>query len=367
VLEWRSPGGKGTSVSRLSSWLKFVRYVRSQVAQRRPDLIVTIMLHPLAALPRLWSGGQRRPVLVSCVYDIPSGPDLGLIDRLFVRAGWARLRDADVVWSSDEFKAELAKRDARLSSRPIVCHNCPRADWLDPVGQERDPWLRSELRARGASLPARGGCIVLRAGAVGEHCGVEETLRAMRDLPDDLVFLLMGRPSATYKERVLGLIRGLGLEQRAFLWDRPSDEVWAQALRGADVGHLVHGPYSDGAAARAYALNSSLSNNRLFQYFAAGLPIVTHEDVRMRALCREVPCFELVSHARLVDDLRRALEILYRDPSRRWAMGCSGRNAHLSRYQWDRQFDPVIAAIRAAAVRIDERSEPSPATADEGL
>ncbi len=351
VVEWRKPGaGARGLLTRLLDGLAFGRALSRHVRKRRPDVVATIMLHPLAVLPRF---GAERPVLVSCVYDIPSPQDLGKLDGWFVRAGWAHLSDADVVWSSDRYKAELARQMGALRQAPIVCHNCPDVGWLPEPVRERDGWLRAELRRRGASLQEHGGCIVLRAGAVGERCGLEETLRALEGLPQDVVFLMMGRPIAPYRERLLRSIGQLGLGRRAFLWDRPSDESWKRALRGADVGHLIHGPHAPGPAQRMFELNSSLSNNRLFQYMAAGLPILAHDDPRMEGIYREVPCFAVASLASLREDVERILRDLHADPLRRAAMGRAAREAHVSRYRWDVQFEPVLAAIRSASQQRD--------------
>src|SRR6266542_1127393 len=57
----------------------------------------------------------------------------------------------------------------------------------------RNGWLRSKLEEEGANVNKTGGCIVIRAGAIGECCGIEETLLALADLPEDVIFLMMGR------------------------------------------------------------------------------------------------------------------------------------------------------------------------------
>lgn len=324
---------------RLAFWGRFRRELASFLEEAAPDLVVTIMLHALALLP-----SRRDFRLISCVYDIPSLPDAGRIDRPLLRAGWSRLEEADLVWASDTFKAELAVEAGGLSEVPRVCHNCPPSTYLEAPAWPPDGWLREELRRQGASLGPSGGCILLRTGAVGSECGLEPTLQAMQDLPDDFVFLLIGRPTREYAEKLRSLAAELGLHRRVFLWINASDVEWKLALRGADIGHLVHGPYSSPAASRLFALNSSLSNNRLFQYMAAGLPIVAYDDSRLAGLFREAPCFEVARWSSLRADLREVLGRLSSDPARRRALGHAGRTAHLAKYNWETQFGPVADA-----------------------
>jgi glycosyltransferase involved in cell wall biosynthesis len=305
------------------------------------------MLHPLAALP-VNQGEKKTFKLVSCIYDIPSMTDAGRLDRRIFLKGWSRLHNADVVWSSDIHKAELAREFGKLSSTPLVCHNTPPEDYLPEPAWPRDAWLRNELRKLGASIGEKDGCILLRAGAVGESGGIEETLEAMCNLPKNLVFLMMGRPGQAYEKQLLRRIDTLGLAGRAFLWNRPADETWKKALRGADIGHLIHGPFPSGAPSRLHALNSSLSNNRLFQYMAAGLPIVSYEDPRLESLYNEIRCFRNVRLTNLQSDLQNVLSELTTDSDLRHGLGLAGRAAHRSEYNWDMQFGKVLRAATKA-------------------
>lgn len=321
-------------------WRCFVREVRRQLAKTKPQLVVTIMLHALAALPK--PAPKKQFKLLSCIYDIPALEDAGTLDRRIIGRGWQRLKTADVVWASDIFKARLAQERGQLTALPVVCHNCPPLDYLPEPTPSRDGRLRAELRKQGAAIGETGGSILLRAGAVGECGGIEETLAGMGALPEDYIFVMLGRPPAGYKQRLLERIAELGLQRRAFLFDRPSDTVWKQALQGADIGHLIHGPFPPGRMKRQYDLNSSLSNNRLFQYMSAGLPIIVYSDPRMNNLYAEVPCFRVARLARLGDDIIAAWRELGRNAELRHQLGGAGRKAHQISYHWDNQFRWVL-------------------------
>lgn len=328
---------------RVARWRRFRRELRQWIAANRPDLVITIMLHPLAALPNGHHGG-KRPRLISCIYDIPSLQDAGWLDAVVFRRGWERLSDADVVWASDGYKAQLAQQFGGLVRTPLVCHNAPSLEYLPEPPVPRDGWLRAELRRQGAYLELSEGCVLLRAGAIGEHGGIEETLEAMCALPQNFVFVMMGRPTRQYKEKLKHLTSERGLAKRAFLWDCPSDEIWKLALQGADIGHLIHGPFPSGRMTRIYNLNSSLSNYRLFQYLAAGLPIISYDDPRMERFYQDVKAFRVVRVQSLVNDLARAWRELAAAPGLRKSLGMAGRRAHVLKYCWEKQFSEVLDA-----------------------
>ncbi len=340
---------------RLARWVAFRRQVRRWIRRQRPDLVVAIMHHSLAAIP---PRRQLRPgtLLVACVYDIPPLEDAGRLDVRILRRGWARLAEADVVWASDEFKAALAERYGALTRPAVVCRNAMPLGYLPEPGKRRDGWLRAELRRQGAALDEGDGLIVLRAGAIGEHCGLEETLSALQRLPKNVTLLMMGRPSPDYKAHLLDQISGLRLVKRAFLWELPSDDVWKLALQGADVGHLIHGPFPEGRFTRLYEHNSSLSNIRLYQYFAAGLPIISYDDTRLSRLYEEVPAFRVVRLSNLREDLVDAICELARSPESRTAMGAAARAAHRDQYHWEHQFQGVLDRVARDAPAHDKET-----------
>jgi hypothetical protein len=94
-----------------------------------------------------------------------------------------------------------------------------------------------------------------------------------------------------------------------------------------------------------FELNSSLSNNRLFQYMAAALPILSYDDPRMDVIHRDVACFRVAESSRIVESIQSAWRELAGSASLRAGLGGEGRRAHLEKYCWEEQFAPVIEQI----------------------
>jgi hypothetical protein len=334
----------------LLRWRDFRTTVHRTIRETKPNVIVAIMFHAIASLPE---SAFRDAATLACVYDIPDEASAGRLDSLCIRKSWSRLKQFHAVWASDPLKAELTRERGDLSVLPTVCLNCPRIDVHAPPTWPRDPWLANRLREEGLMVPEIGSCIVLRAGAIGEACGVDETIEAIRRSQVNVIGLFMGRPNADYRQAITARIKSSGMSNRIAFWDRPNDDDWNRALLGADIGHLIHGPYPEGPQSRMFALNSSLSNYRLFNYMAAGLPILSYNDPRLDTIHHEIDCFRVCRMNSLVEDLTRNISELAANAELRERLGRAGRLAHETRLNWPSQFEPVMNALLAVNARQD--------------
>lgn len=321
----------------LFKWWVYSSSCRRILNKYRPGLVITFMLRPLAAIKP-----AKGQTMISCIYDIPDPETAGKIDRGINKAGFRNLSAAALVWASDSYKAALAKDFGKLDKMPLVCHNSPARDGGNLYKAADRLWLREKLMLAGAPVSESKGIIMVRAGAIGPYGGIEETLEAMKQLPDDYIFLMMGRPGEDYKAQLNRLISDEGLEQRAIFWDRPTDDEWQKAINGADIGHLLHlAPPAGTIAAGLYRYNSSLSNYRLFTYMAAGLPIFSYNDPRLDALHKEVNCFCVLDVTRLRDEIIHAWQRISNDSVLRTRMAQAARDAYEHTYNWEVQFREV--------------------------
>ncbi len=306
----------------------------------KPDLVVTFMLYPLSVLK---VSQHKRYKLLSCIYDIPSENFAGKFDRVINKKGWDALAFSNLVWSSDSYKAELTMKFGKLNKLPLVCHNCPSVSESNYTPGKRSLWLRKKLIDLGFPVTESSGCIILRAGAIGDFGGIEETLEIMNKLPEDVFFLMMGRPTPEYKAKLIQKINLLGLEKRAIIWDRPDDESWRHAIAGSDIGHLLHlEPVDNPLLSEMYQLNSSLSNYRLFNYMAAGLPILSYNDIRLETIHRQLDCFSVVNRDNIHESLFQNLFRLCSDKAFYNQQSAAALKGFTDCYNWQNQFSPVL-------------------------
>ena len=324
-------------------WLTYKFYVNKIVRKYKPDLIISFMLSPLAAL-----NFPVSSLLVSCIYDIPSEKYSGRLDSIINKKGFKKLATADIVWSSDPFKADLTKEMAQLNKLPYICYNCPDVNYAANIDKHaKRRWLRERLIQQGAPISHHTGSVLIRAGAIGIYGGIENTILAMKHLPDDHIFLMMGRPEISFELKVKQIILDEGLQNRVFLWKGPDDETWKNALFGADIGHLIHEkPYKGSPEADIFRLNSSLSNNRIFYYMAAALPILSYEDDRLTDLHRSVDCFQVVSPDD-INDIKNKWISLSENNNLYDEQSLNSFKAYKTEFSWQIQFSKVRSQITA--------------------
>lgn len=226
-----------------------------QGVRRRADVYHA---HDLITLPAAWAAScVRGAALVYDAHELfteigrlgrPARAVLRIVERMLIGR-------ADRVMTVNESIAdELARRYG--VPRPAVLMNCPRTGGRVPAREE------SALRAR-AGVPA-GEPIVLFQGMFMPHRGLENLVRAVALFHrGHLVFMGWGA-LRTALER---LASAEGSAHRIHFTDGvPLSELLAYTA-GADLGVI---PY------RNVGLNNYYTSpNKLFEYCAAGVPVVS--------------------------------------------------------------------------------------------
>jgi glycosyltransferase involved in cell wall biosynthesis len=87
---------------------------------------------------------------------------------------------------------------------------------------------------------------------------------------------------------------------------------------------------------------------KLFEYMAAGMPVIASDFPLWRAIVEEAQCGVLVDPTR-VDDLVRAMQSILEDPAEAQAMGARGRRAVVDKYNWDFEAVKLIDCYRTIA------------------
>jgi glycosyltransferase involved in cell wall biosynthesis len=242
---------------RLVSGLSIAR----RAARLRPDVVHA---HDVAMLPSSWLAARlARARLVYDSHEYSAGVPwrsgamrrlVALVERLFVPRADA------VVTVSDGIAARLAQR-FRLRRAPLVVRNLP-----DLPGPETGA---SELR-RGLGIGDAG--LVLHQGAPAPHRGCETLIRAIEALDGvHLVFLGEGEPPYMTALRLLAAPS----ERIHFVPARPPEALLA-ATAEADVGVSL---LEDVCENHRLALP-----NKVFEYVAAGVPVVASDLPGLRAL-----------------------------------------------------------------------------------
>jgi glycosyltransferase involved in cell wall biosynthesis len=186
---------------------------------------------------------------------------------------------------------------------------------------------------------------ILYVGVMREIRAFWEIVRAFELLPADLDSRL----------RLVGPMHELGRAGRALPAEprievvprQPHPAVVAETL-AARVGlALLHPLPNHGDAIRS---------NKLFEYMAAGVPVIASDLPRWREIVCGVGC-GLVVDAHDPAAIAGAIERLLRHPDEAEAMGRRGRAAVESTFNWDREAPRLLAVYRSLA---EERLTPRP-------
>jgi glycosyltransferase involved in cell wall biosynthesis len=212
------------------------------------------------------------------------------------------------------------------AARTVVLHNFPRLDGFALAAT--DPSLRP-YRERGHML--------IYTGCIREIRCFSEIARALELLPADLDCRLRMIGYFTPPE-LIETARSLDAWRRMeFVPWHPHPEM-VRELYTARVGIvLLH---------RLPNHHDPIRSNKLFEYMAAGLPVIASDLPKWREIVCGTGC-GLVVDPDEPEALAAAIEKLLRDPERAEEMGKRGRAAVIERFNWDREAPRLFALYDA--------------------
>lgn len=216
---------------------------------------------------------------------------------------------------------------ARYGVDPIVVMNCP----------PRAPAPSEPLVRKVLGLGDRR--IVIHHGVLGPGRGLDHLVGAVALLPDDVaVVLLGGGPLAPELARAAETEPNRG---RLFVVPPVPVEDVAAWISGADVGVI---PF------QAVDRNNVLATpNKLFEYLAAGVPVVVSDFPEMRRIVEETGAGLAVDTTSAAQLAAGIASLLDEPPAARDARRAAAREAHLRGYSWEAQAEGLLAVYDTLA------------------
>lgn len=334
----RTTPHRGNGPGRIVSWAAYAASA-TWAARRVPqvDAVVGSTPHLLAAESGLRIARRRRVPFVLEVRDpwpeVLAG--MGALSptsatyRTLARMARHLEQAADAVVVLSEGVGDLLRTRGVPPGKVVFVPNGADPDALAA------PATKAALRQR-FGFPSEE-VVAVYAGAHGPANGLDLLLDAaaeLRDRAPSLAVVLVG--AGATKAHLVARAEAEALGDVRFLEPVPKDEVPA-LLGAADVG--IH------CLADADVFRWGVSPNKLFDYFGAGLPVVTNTPGEVAAMVAAAGAGEAVAPDGLADGLARLVEA---GPEQRAELGASGRawlQAERSRPALAARFEAVLDAV----------------------
>lgn len=180
----------------------------------------------------------------------------------------------------------------------------------------------------------RTGTLALYHGGFAPGRGLEELIEAARYLEPGFKIALRGSGPQDYVAHLKSLIAERGVEERVVFYDPVPMRMLVAAARDADIGLL---PYQPTCVNNYYSLP-----NKIFEYFAAGLPVVASDLPEIRRLIHGYDTGVLVDF-RHPPSVGEAINRLLRATSVREEMGRNALAAGDGPLSWERESERLKA------------------------
>jgi glycosyltransferase involved in cell wall biosynthesis len=300
-----------------------------------PDLLF------LVALPFKLRGARMifdQHDLVPELYESRFGRGKDLLYRGVVAFERLTYALADVVIATNgSYRDAAIKRGRKVPEQVFVVRSAP--DLSRFAGGVADPALKQGKEH-----------LLCYLGVMGPQDGVDFALKSLAALrhirPDDWHAVFVG--SGDCFDEMRALASRLGLDGRVTFTGRiPDDELLAY-FSTADVA-LSPDPHNP--------LNDVSTMNKVLEYMAVGLPIVSFDlrEARVSAgdAARYVACND-------TDAFAAATSALLDDPAERERRGRIGQNRVAGALSWDHSKTQLVASYAAALRRDTRRPVPAP-------
>jgi len=210
----------------------------------------------------------------------------------------------------------IAKRFLRHNARTVVIHNYP----------DIEEWAASKDRCWNSREP-----IVVFPGGILPERGIREMVHAMAHLPDSLPARLEIASGEFPEELYQELRQHAGWNRVRFLGKLNRSQI-RQLLWRASAGLVLYLPEEQNLCAMPH---------KLFEYMAAGIPIIASDFPLWRQILKGVNCAIFVD-PRKPEAIAGAIQYLLAHPEEAERMGRNGLSAVRDSYNWHSQARELV-------------------------
>lgn len=190
----------------------------------------------------------------------------------------------------------------------------------------RKEWINKKRAPLNKEKPSR----LIYVGSLSEEYGIKEMVSAQEILSSKVNFDLIGNFEDVVLERK---IKQKKIPNLNFIGKIPHQEVYGHLIN-ADIGLICFSKLPN-------YLNAGIGSNKLFEYMAAGLPIIASDFPNLKKIIENNRCGICVDSSK-PQEIIRAIEYLIENPDVAREMGENGKKAALEKYNWDIEAQKLL-------------------------
>ena len=280
-----------------------------------PELIPVAVLIKLARRSIIYDVHEDIPKQILTKEWLPSY-SRGFVSRLFALIERVSFPFFDaVVLAGEDIASHLPH-----SSKVVVIRNFPLLEVVKRIGKrEKD---RKEF------------ALLIYVGGLTEDRGAREMVEVANHMKSKARLILVGSFFDSYLEAEL---RAKASKEVRFTGWVPYEQVFS-FLSEADIGLVCFHPTPNNIAA-------SWRNNKLFEYMAAGLPVIASNFPLWKEIVEGNNC-GLTADPLNPEEIAKAVEYLIQHPDEARKMGENGRKAVVVKYNWEMESKKLIAVYK---------------------
>lgn len=334
----------GKALGRICSLIEFIVAVRAIVKRTSPRVFVAFGDLECLALS---FASARSTIRVAWLLEFYYDSTKGLLRKLSVALGsrfW-RLADAIVAPTRERLALHLCLRPECLTRKHFVIHNAPNLD-EDSRSEPRDAANTLCLVPAGPSRLR-----VVYSGAIGRGFVLENLIKAVRSLPQDVELIMIGKRLKTgeAKSNLLKAQEAIskcinesnGGWNITWLDEIPYSELQG-VLQGMDIGFVTYEPRS---------LNTYFASpSKLYEYLKASLVVLTDHGSCLGRELKAAGCAEFFCRSPSEEDIQAALRRLVSRRSDIAKMREKAGELFEGEFAFDKQMEPFLAWL-------DEKAE----------
>ena len=302
-----------------------------------------LFAHDLPALVVGWLvrciQGRRRTLLVYDAMELETHrtPALGRIIG-FLPPNWQRLKTerflvkrSDIVISADYARTEVM---ARLYERDdiLTCRNVPQL-----ADVEKGRLFHKKLGL------SENAFVFLYQGTVGEGRGLDQAIRSLPKVPDEVVLVIMGMSTESWVTRLQALADNQGVAERVFILPAVSSGELLKWTASADVVHsLIEN------TCLSYYLAAP---NKFYEAAMTGVPVIASAFPEMEGVLTRHPYGMLVDPTS-IEQIVTALICLYEHGDLRVKFRKVALRAARSELNWETECQKLKKRVTEVVRRL---------------